>query len=223
MLPVVVTYNIIASGGTASLAASQASTAGLLALATTVVGANQQRITVTSAGNDAGIYFHVIGFNQANFTIFEYLAGGLGTGVAGSAGTVQSNLDYNTIVSIQPSASSVAQTLATTAGTVSAGTNNVGSTLPNIMNWHATPTDISVSAIVQSGAANYTVQYTYDDPNNLPSGLAAPTWLNVASLTGQTVNGDAELTNNLTALRLLVNSGTGTMRFTVIQGGIGTP
>src|ERR1700721_3619710 len=174
MLPVVVTYNIIASGGTASLAASQASTAGLLALSTTVVGANQQRITVTSAGNDAGIYFHVIGFNQANFTIFEYLAGGLGTGVGASAATVQSNLDYRTIISIQPSNSSIAQTLATTAGTVSAGTNNVGSSLWNIVNWHAMPSNISYGCQLVSGAATFSIQYTYDDPNNLAGGQGFP-------------------------------------------------
>ena len=115
MLPVVTTYNIAASGGTANIAASQASTSGLLTLATTVVGANQQRIGITSAGNDSGIYFHIVGLNQAGFTVGEFLAGGLGTGVGASAASVQSNLDYKTIVSIQPSASSSAQSLATTA------------------------------------------------------------------------------------------------------------
>jgi hypothetical protein len=129
--PQVVTFNYTSVIGTTSIALAQSPAAftGLFQLNGTfgtsspfgpgVLGNNQQRVTITSAGSDTGIFFHIIGLNQAGFTVSEFLTGG------GAGSTVQSNLDYKTVVSIQPSASSVAQTLGTTASTVSAGTNGV--------------------------------------------------------------------------------------------------
>lgn len=217
-LPNVTTYSV-AAGNATTIVNANAATSGLLVLAATATpGANQMRLLVTSSGNDSALFFHIIGTNQAGFPIAEFLSGS-------NATTAQSNLDFNSIKSIQPSASSTAQTLGTTAATVSVGVNGVGSSMWNIMNWHATPTDISLSSIVQSPntTVNYTVQYTYDDPNNLPSGVTVPTTFNHPNLIGLTINGDGAITDPVTAVRLLVNSGTGTVRFTAIQGGIGTP
>src|SRR6476659_5990973 len=128
--PSVVTFNYTSAFGTTSISlASGAAVTGLFQLNGTfgtsspfgpgVLGNNQQRVTITSAGSDTGIFFHIVGLNQAGFTVAEFLTGG------GAGSTVQSNLDYKTVLSIQPSASSTAQTLATTNSTVSAGTNGV--------------------------------------------------------------------------------------------------
>src|ERR1700730_3722070 len=158
MLPTVVNYALSSTFGTTAIALAQGSTSGLIALNGTygtasplstlgsaVITQQQQRITVTSGSSDTGIYFHVIGLNQAGFTIAEYFAG------AGAGLTVQSNLDYRTVISVQPSASSVAQTLATTANTVSVGLNTTGSTPWFIVNTHATPSNIAYGTVLQSG------------------------------------------------------------------------
>ncbi len=222
MQPVVVTYSLPA-GSSTSIAASQGSTSGLLQLNGTlgtaalgVLGTVQQRITVTSGGNDSAIYFHIIGLNQAGFTVSEFLA-------AASTALATSNLDYRTIISIQPSASSVAQTLATTASTVSAGTNQTGDSLWNIVNWHTTPSNISYGCVLQSGAATFSIQYTYDDPNNLPSGVAFPQPFNhpVIVNAGSTVDGVSN--DPITAWRLQITGGTGTVRAIGIQSGLASP
>lgn len=231
MLPNVVNYSLPAVSGTQSisLAASSAGISSLFqlngtygttaALGPGVLGTYQQRITVTSGSSDAGIYFHIVGLNQAGFAIQEYLQGG------GAGSTVQSNLDYQTIKSIQPSASSIAQQLATTASTVSAGTNGVGSTLWTIMNWHTTPTNIEMSGVVATGAINWGAQYTYDDPNNLqtPAGITYPQPFNHPTLNNLTTSLDGPINDPITAARFIINSGTGTLRGTIIQAGISGP
>lgn len=218
MLPIVTTYSV-AAGNATTIVNANAATSGLLVLATTATpGANQMRLLVTSSGNDSALFFHIIGTNQAGFPIAEFLAGS-------NATTAQSNLDFNSIKSIQPSGSSTAQTLGTTAATVSVGVNGVGSSMWNVMNWHADPTNISISAIVTSvnTAVNYSVQYTYDDPNNLPGGVTFPAVFSHAVLANMTASGDGQFTGPISAARFLVNSGTGTIRGTFIQSGIGTP
>ena len=232
-LPNVTNYSLSSTVGTTSISVATAGTTGVNilqlngtfgtsspfgpgVLATTGI---QQRITITSGSSDTGIYFHIIGLNAAGFTIAEFLVGG----AAGS--TVQSNLDYRTIISIAPSLSSIAQQLCTTASTVSAGTNGVGSTLWNIMNWHATPTNIEVSGVVASGALNWGAQYTYDDPNNLqtPLGITYPQPFNHPTLNNLTTSLDGPINDPVTAVRFIINSGTGTLCGTVIQAGIGSP
>jgi len=233
MLPVVVQYSLPAVLGTTSIALTQAALTGLFqlngtygtsaALGSGVLGTAQQRVTVTSEGNDSGIYFHLIGLNQAGFTVSEFLAGGNGSGAGTSAVTVQSNLDYKTILSIEPSASSIAQTLATTAASVSAGTNGVGSSLWNIVNWHAMPSNISYGCVLQSGAATFSIQYTYDDPNNLPPNVPYPQPFTLSTINNATATIDGYSNEPITGWRLLISAGTGTVRAIGTQGGIGSP
>jgi len=210
MLPSVVTYNLAVAVATNVVNAAAIQGPGALPLVTStgVVLDTQRRLLITATGNESANMFTVVGLNQANMTVSEVITGP-------NASTTQSNLDFRTVLSVRA--------LATTSGTVSVGTDGAGSSLWNIMNWHATPTDIALAAVIQSGAANYTVQYTYDDPNNLPAGVSFPNPINHPNLTAQGVTADGVITQPVTGVRLLVNSGTGTVRFTSIQGGIGTP
>jgi hypothetical protein len=228
-LPNVITYSLSTTFGTTSISLASGTTTLTAAFqlngtfgtgsvfGSGVLGPYQQRVTITSGGNDTGIYFHIVGLNQAGFTVSEFLTGG------NTGSTVQSNQDYRTVISIQPSASSVAQTLGTTASTVSAGTNGVGSSPWNIMNWHVTPTNIEVSGVIQTGAVNWGAQYTYDDPNNLPAGVAVAQPFNHPTLNNQTTSVDGAINDPVTAVRFIINSGTGTLRGTIIQAGIGSP
>jgi hypothetical protein len=225
MQPVVVTL-AYPLGNATTIAQSQGSTSGAFQLNGTlgtaaplgagVLGTYQQRVTVTSGGNDSAIFFHIIGLNQAGFTVSEFLAGA-------STTVAQSNLDYRTVISITPSASGTSQTLATTASTVSAGTNQVGDSLWNIVNWYATPSNISYGCQLVTGAATFSIQYTYDDPNNLAVGQAFPQPFNHPTIVNATASIDGASNDPLTAWRLQMLGGTGTVRATGIQSGLGSP
>jgi hypothetical protein len=173
---------------------------------------------VTSNSSDTGIFFHIVGINQAGFTVQEFLQGG------GAGSTVQSNLDYKTVVSIQPSASSVSQTLGTTASSVSAGTNGVGSTPWFYVSDHITPVNIEMSGVMTSGLGTWSAQYTYDDPNSFPNttlpGVAGPQPFNHPTLVNVTSTLDGSINDPVVAVRFLINAGTGTLRGTIIQAGI---
>ena len=222
MQPIIVNY-VLPAGNASTIAASQGSTSTTLVLSgplgtTTngVLGPYQQRVTVTSGGNDSSIYFHIIGTNQQGFVISEFLPGG-------STALATSILNYRTITSIQPSASSVAQTLATTASTVSAGTNQTGESWWNFVNWDVSPAVISYNCVVQSGAATFSIQYTYDDPNNLPPGVATANAITFTSINAAGTSVDATQTSVITAWRLQITGGTGTIRAIGIQAGIAGP
>ena len=79
---------------------------------------------------------------------------------AGANGVAQSNLDFVTVAQISGSAA--------TASTVTAGTNGVGSSPWITLNADATSTmNVGFSVEIVSGACNFTVQHTYDDPNKM--------------------------------------------------------
>src|ERR1700689_4633707 len=217
MQPVVVNnYNLI-DGNATSLVNANAATSGPLTLAPTLVpGVWQRRVLVTSSGNDSAIYFHIVGTNQAGFGAAEYLAGA-------NATSIQSNLDYLTVTSVTPSNSSVAQTVASTAATVSVGVNGVGSSIWNIVNWYATPSNISYGCVLVSGAATFSIQYTYDDPNNLPAGVAFPQPFNHPTIVNATGSVYGAAKDPLTGWRLQILAGTGVIRATGIQSGLGSP
>jgi hypothetical protein len=222
-LPNVTTYSVGTGNATYIVNAAGATSSPLVLNNTKLPGFPlQQRVLVTSAGNDSSLYFRIVGLNQAGFTVSEFLAGS-------NATYAQSNLDYATIISIQGSSSSALLTPSATANTVSVGVstngvNGVGSTLWNIMNWHATPTNIEVSGVVVGASGvTWTAQYTYDDPNNLPSGVGFPQPFNHPLLNAVATSLDGPINDPVTGVRLTINGGTGTIRFTVIQAGIGSP
>jgi hypothetical protein len=198
------------SPGTAAITITgSAATGGVATLDT------QRRVIVTSGGNDSGINFTVTGTNQAGFPISDTFAGA-------NVGAAQSNLDFLTVTKIVQSGS--------VASTITVGTNGVGSSLWQIINWNADPSSIGFVVELRSGAANFTLQYTFDDPNILPmtgglnaAGLAFPLALNLATVTNSTATVDSAFSTPILAFRLLTNSGTGTLVFRGLQAGLGSP
>lgn len=220
-LPNVTTFNVGTANATYIVNAAGATNAPLVLLHTTMPQFPlQSRVLVTSAGNDSSIFFKIVGLNQAGFTVSELLAGSNGTFAV-------SNLDYASIISIQGVSTTNPLVPAATANTVSVGLSTTGgtaSTMWNIMNWHATPTNIEVAGVVVgTQGVTWTVQYTYDDPNNLPAGVLFPQPFNHPTLLNQTSSLDGSINDPITGVRLLIAAGTGTVRFTVIQAGIGSP
>ncbi len=217
--PIVFTQ-VLAASSANNIALSQSPAAGVITLnGSTVTGGVatldvQRRILITSGASDASINFTINGTNGAGNPITDTFAGG--------AVTAQSNLDFKTVTSVTHTGS--------VASTITIGTSGVGSSLWQIINWNADPQSMGVFVELRSGAANYTVQYTFDDPNILPgtgglnqAGLAYPVALDLSSMTNQTASLDAAFATPFVAFRLTTNSGTGTLVLRALQAGLGSP
>ncbi len=197
------------AAATASVAALQ-TTAGAAALtltASTVAlsgpNAPQVQVTLTSGGNDSAINFTILGTDYRGQVVSEVLAGP-------NTNTVTSVNSYATITSITTSGA---------VGTnVSAGNAQSGSSPVVVLNQYSTPFSVSL-ALVFSGVANVTVQYTTDNVFTGAS-LDALAWFNDSALTNQAANNMASLIAPVSAVRCIFNSGTGTVAFTVTQAGI---
>ena len=165
-----------------------------------------RRVLITSAGNDSGITFTILGTDWAGTTISEVLTGG-------NVAAVQSVLGYLTVDKVIASGA--------TASTVTVGTNGVASSQwVNLDTWAG---GTVAAQCVPSGTVNYTVQLTNDDPNRIgnPVARTAVSWDSTAA--------GANVTNATTEqmwagipvgwARLLLNSNTnpGFVRMTLIQ------
>ena len=166
----------------------------------------QRRVIIVSGGNDSGITFTVTGTNDSGAVISEVIKGTSGA-------TATSNLDFKTVTSVVQSGS--------VASTVTVGTNGVGAYPWITMNLFPMPIDISIAGYVASGVTvNYGWQYTYDDPNNLPSGVSFPNAFDHTVVNNQTVTAVGYITDPVVAIRLIVNSGTGSVRGTWTDAGV---
>lgn len=93
------------------------------------------------------------------------------------------------------------------------GVANGNAFLPDIL---IAPFELSVGVVVTSGSVNYTLQYTYDDPQ-VSGGIV--TWWNHPLMTTLTTQADVTLNGGpVTAVRL-INNAAGTITGRFIQGG----
>jgi hypothetical protein len=89
-----------------------------------------------------------------------------------------------------------------------------GSTSAVVINTNVTPVNIGF-AVVVTGTVNYSVQYSYDSPS-----AEFTTWFDDATITSKTGNEDGSINFPITGLKVLVNSGAGTVTMNVVQAGI---
>jgi hypothetical protein len=218
--PIIFSRALVAAAAT-GVSASQSPGAGAILINGTKATGGvatldvQRRVIITSGGNDLGITFTVNGTNQSGAPISDSFAGA-------SGGAAQSNMDFLTVTSITHTGS--------VASTLTAGTNGVGSSPWQILNWNAYPMDLTISVELRSGAANFTIEHTYDDPNILPGtgGLNASGLPYALAWTDATVNAASSTIETsyqvpILAFRLTTNSGTGTLVTRAIQSGLGSP
>jgi len=204
------------------IAASQSlAAAGYLTLvASPVVLDTQRRVIITSAGDDSGITWTVIGTNESGMPIKDVFAGA-------NAAAAQSNLDFLAVSSIYGSGA--------TASTVTAGTNGVGaSPWKMYADTIATP-HISFDFEIVSGTPNVSIQYTQDPflapipPTGASSSVANggpspnPTAIDVTTMSDMTMNKQGEMNSVFHAWRVQFNSGTGSIRVTGQQAGLASP
>lgn len=181
-----------------------------------------RRVAVASGGNDASVVFTITGTNASGAPISTTV-----TGV--NVSSVATAIDFKTVTRVQTSAA--------TAGAITVGTNGVASSpwvLDNFLvtGWALT---VAVSVVPGSGAVTYTVEHTYDDPNDIgptltampeqfaltPAGYVPPLpWPN-GSLQGRSANGETTYADQpIMAHRLTITAGTGRAVMHSIQAGI---
>jgi hypothetical protein len=161
-----------------------------------------RRVVVAYTGTDCN--WAVVGTNSTGNVITDTIIGASGAG--------QSNLDFVTVTSVTPVGS-------VTAATV--GTNGVGSSPWVLFNWRGySPMNVSAAVELISGAVNFTVQYTYDDPNNPPNGIYPLTY-NLSTINGASATADGAFLTPIKAARVLINSGTGEIRTRFVEAGVG--
>lgn len=162
-----------------------------------------RQVLITSGGSDeSGKTFTVVGTVSGPTTVTETLAGPT------AAGTVTTTNYFQTVTSISVSAA--------LAGNVTVGTNGVGGSRPIALDTNKRPFAIGLGATV-TGTINYTSQYTFDDLNTTTNG--GPVWIDHSTMASKTANFDSNIAFPVRGTRVKVNSGTGAVVYTVIQGG----
>ena len=222
--PSLVTLQLVA-GSTNAVALSQTPlVAGNLTLNGALVTAGvatfdvARRVAIASAGADSARVFTLVGTDRYGNAQSETI-----TNVA-TPTPVNSVKDYLTVTRVSVDAG--------TAGAITVGTAGVASSPwvldnPYVMSWY-----LSIAVQIISGAANWTVEHTYDDPNKGGTTLVAspqgfiveatsntpPTLWSLAALRAQAGNVEAQYANQpIMAHRLTINSGTGLVVMQSIQ------
>lgn len=163
----------------------------------------QRIVGIYSAGNLSALTFTVYGTNSNNVSISEAISGP-------NNSTVSTTQNFYTVTRVAVSG---------VVGTdVEVGTTGVGATAPIVLDQYISPFNVSIGATV-TGTVNFTVQYTngnvfptdFADLNNL-------VWID--TIAAGSVNAVGTLVSPVAAIRLLINSGTGTVKMTVRQAGI---
>lgn len=161
-------------------------------------------ITITSAGNDKGIFFTIIGVNVMGQTVGEQLQG---SNTAATSQFVYAKV--NSIVASGATASTI---------TVGNGTGGVSQWI-RLDEWADAPVGVQVSV---SGTVSFTVQHSFDDPNDMINPVAPSNMFWDSSLVpAGAIGGTAGLTFSIATaplwMKLLQNSGTGSAKMVVTQ------
>lgn len=182
------------TAGTSLLITGSLASGGVATLDTGTLTA--RRVIITSAGNDSSNTFVITGTDRYGRAQTETLAGTNG-------GVAQSLKDFRTVTSIVPASNS--------AGNVSAGTNGVGSSAPMIVDWLPNGNLLGAQLSV-SGTVNYSIEVSlWDLAPAWDLATNTPGWSTNPNFTNQTIGGQNQLSGPFTMLRILINSGTGTV------------
>ncbi len=169
------------------------STAGVLTYAT--------QVKLIFAGDESGHNFTITGTSADGQVISEVIAGT-------TAGTVTSVNNYKTVTQISVDAA--------TTSTLTVGTNAVGVSGTYIVDKFINPAIISVDVVV-TGTINYSIQVSGKDLSPAWDVAAGNvTWQSPsAGLTSQSASLFGTIQGPITMMRVLQNSGTGSVVVTV--------
>jgi hypothetical protein len=95
----------------------------------------------------------------------------------------------------------------------------VGVSAPTPLDHYISPFNVGFGAVV-SGTATYNIQHTFDDvfsPTYVP---ASGTWFNHPNFTSATATGDGNYAFPVSAIRINITAGSGSVNLTLIQAGL---
>ena len=204
--PIVTTVTLTAAASATAIALAQSVgvPGGPLILngATVTAGVavldNPRRVVIHSnAGDNRAITFAVTGTGGAWLGAAPFTEIVTGANFAGDAVTAR---NFLTVTSIVASGA--------TSGTVTAGTNTVGSGPWVVWDAYTPNFNVSLYGTVLSGAPTWSVEYTYDDPFGLwlPANIQSPRPLPFALMSGQTGSADGNFNSRVVASRLTLTA-----------------
>lgn len=165
-----------------------------------------RRVLITTVSDESAKTFTITGTSYNGRVQSETIAGP-------NATTGQSALDYKTVTSVAISAAAT--------GAVTVGTNGVASSRwLRLDSWAFAQVGIQVDV---SGTINYTVQQTFDDPNDpaSPVSPASVVWVNSSdsAVVAKAVDAQSSYAYAPTFIKITANSGTGSAKLTAVQYG----
>lgn len=200
----------LAAADADAIAESQSPGAGAITLDGTLVSGGvatldtPRRVLITSVGDDSGITFTFIGTNYAGNPLTETVTGPNAT----TAATTQ---DFATVTEVTHTG--------TVAGAITIGTNGVGSTPWFVVDIDVSPMEFGIGCVI-SGTVTYSVEYTYDDPNEPFTGTFPTPWV-LGAISSETAAADSAISQPIRAIRATVEAGTGTLYASILQAGYG--
>ena len=205
MRPISFTRSQPAASGTSVAANQLLNASGAITIDGTLASGGVATLTVPAyltvfSDASAAVTFAVTGTRPGGGTQVESIA-------ISASGTVTGSLSFATVTSIVADAP--------TSATIS-----VGNAIPGYTDWIPldiyTPNQVTTISGKTSGTVNYSVEYTNEDPfDRTIQQLVAPH--PNASLTAASGDETQFTTTLMRAVRLKINSGNGSVRFTVVQ------
>jgi hypothetical protein len=166
-----------------------------------------RRVLFTTVSDESAKTIYITGTNWAGDTISESLTGPAAT-------TGYTALDYKTVTKIYVSAAFT--------GAVTVGTNTIASSPWVRMDEYALAQSAMQATV--SGTVNYTVQTSMDDTNSPTNPVlpASVTWVSSTdtNVVGATATKSTTFTATPLFIRVLLNSGSGSVTSTVVQAGV---
>ena len=159
-------------------------------------------VTITSAGDDTGITFTIVGVGPNNETQTETVTGA-------NAGAATSTKTFASVESISASGA--------TANDVEAGVAQSGYSQWIPLDIYV-PNQVTTISATVSGTINYSIQYTNEDPFDhsfVHQAVAHPA--SGGAFTGASTSQTHFTTTLMRAVRYLINSGDGSIRLTITQ------
>lgn len=161
----------------------------------------QRIVGIASDADDSGVTFTVYGTDGYGRAISQTVTGP-------NIATASTTLNFKTVTRVAISAAAT--------GNITVGTTGVGASTWKPVDYLPVPTNTSVACVV-AGTVNYTVQHTHDDIFD-PVIALNPTAIDHAFLAAQTATADGNYAFPIRAIRVLVNSGAGSVATTILQG-----
>lgn len=93
--------------------------------------------------------------------------------------------------------------------------SGAGSSTPIVMDTNKNPFNVGFG-VIKTGTVDYTVQHTFDDPST----GTFTTWFNHPTVAAQVANADGNYAFPVTAIRVTMNSGSGSVVLKLLQSGV---